>query len=94
MLVQSFIKIERRLLHWERPQTDRRDTDVLHALFRHSNETDRFSGFTCFTEVLLSREKPAWASDVGYVKEPSHHDVLASARLAFADFLGNVGKRP
>jgi len=28
------------------------------------------------------------------VKEPSHDDVLANARLAFSDFLWHVGKRP
>ena len=35
-----------------------------------------------------------WLSKNYSLKEPSHHDVLASARLAFSDFLGNVGKRP
>jgi len=43
---------------------------------------------------LLSPRYFYWASPLTPLKEPSHHDVLASVRLAFSDFLGNVGKRP
>ena len=54
------------------------------------------------TSELFSRkhliQKTSFVHSVGsnfmHVKEPLHHDVLASARLAFSDFLGNVGKRP